>query len=356
MRIDRHDAIRIPAGGVRPGQLSRLQAGDLVWGKIVQRSGPRQALLDVAGTRVSAEFTSGVPREGRVLLVLTGHDGNALLFSRVKKDDPRYYRDLFHLTVFDASRIGKKELGGILARLRDGAGGLFELSASIARSRTGKENSASRPGGLLRALAALGVRDADLPETAFLLASLRNRHLAAARALLRGIGYGGAGDAVSAPPGGDSAIDAAGLLRPIEDALDRDGDAPRHLHDLLCAVLGDEDDALLEGEFAYEDDGPRAVRYCAGEDGCVVSIELSRLGPVEVLVRRDGSALRCIISCDTEEARAALAEGADELHTTLQQVMNTAVRVDIYKRSEIAQKIIEINALSTIHSVFDARV
>lgn len=358
VRIERGDTIRIAPEKARQGTFGRLQTGDIVPGRIIERTGPRQALIDIGGGRVTAEFTGGVPREGRVMLMLSGRDGPTLLFSRIRKDDPRFYRDLFRMTAFDPARIGRRELTGILAGLRRGASGLFDLSSVIARALAGKRAADMPRGGLSHALSALGVGDAERPALSFLLASVRSRHLPLGVALFTALGGDRNAKLIDSLVSAETAEGASALLKPIEDALAKDEDAPRRFAELARGILpgaGDEGD-VIEGEFAFDENGPRSLRYVAGGAGCALSFELSRLGRLEVLVREHGDAIRCVIVCENDDARAELAGRAGELVGTLSGSRKGEPVVDIYKRSDIAEKIIEIYASFTIHSVFDARV
>jgi hypothetical protein len=358
MRIEHSDTIRIAAGPHRNSQFGALQKGDLVTGRIIERVNPRQAVIEIGGNRLTADFVNGVPREGRITLLMEGQDGQAFFFRRINRDDPRFYRDLFRLTIFDAGQVDKKNLSRILTGLKKEAGGLFEVSEIIMRNGRGSGASVRPQGDFASLMRHFGLSGGDVSQAAFLVATLRNQHLPFALTILRSLGFEKAVNGIMDHFSEDTVDDRiTEVIQRVEDTLEKDGNGRERFREFLQYLFpaGGDDDAFA-GELPCQDDpsGP-PIRYLVSLKGCVVSFSLTNIGPIEILLQDLPDEMRLAIACEDDEVKNALAVRINDLHGRISGIMNKAVVVDIYKRRDVLEKIIEIISSSTIHSVFDAR-
>lgn len=356
MKIDRSNTIRITGRELKLPALN-LKRGVRISARILERIGDKEAVLDVAGNRLRAEFLSGIPSRNRITLIFEGRDSSTLLFRMARDHDVSSLRGLFDFSIFDLDTLGKNELLAIRRYLKNGIEGIFNLNSSLFRALTGKGLRERSLTDLLNKLLKMGMPKDDLIFLTYIF--LGNRGIIDILISLL-LFMGLEGDALYKrfkrySRQGDLIADMEKLSERIEALTDEEGiDLFR---ELLYYVVSGEDPGKDFSQFEipyFDSDGFKSIECIYTREGLVLSLELSGLGKLDILIKSLASDLKISIFCEDEEALVELRSSVDDLKARLADVKKV-VTVDFYISRDVIKKIIEINSPMVMNSIFDVR-
>lgn len=355
MKIDPSNAIRITGTSIPSDTLRGIPRGAEIPARILERIGPREAILEMAGARVRAEFLKGVPSEGAVTLRLEEAGRTSFLFKMV---DPAAREELARLVMefILPGRGGIRDtvIHELNAAMAHNPAGILELNALLL-GRNPKEldrGVARFLGHLLR----LGASPSTLADLSVILSM--GGPPAPLRALLRALGFeerSHRGRASSAGAALAGALDSIiGDLDAIDDPAERESVMRRLL--VLLSDTGDDGGKSRSGEFALYRDGVfHPVRYLESGGSWIFSVEFSNIGVIEILAgEARGSRFLSIFTGNTE-ALEALEKTRESLERTIKKI-DSSMHINFYTTRQAFNKIVEINSHYSIHSVFDIRV
>lgn len=356
MKIDRSNTIRITGRELKLPALN-LKKGVRISARILERIGDKEAVLDVAGNRLRAEFLSGIPSRNRITLIFEGRDSSTLLFRMARDHDVSSLRGLFDFSIFDLDALGKNELLAIRRYLKNGIEGIFNLNSSLFRALTGKGLRERSLTDLLNKLLKMGMHKDDLIFLTYIF--LGNRGIIDILISLL-LFMGLEGDALYKrfkrySRQGDLIADMEKLSERIEALTDEEG--IDLLRELLYYVVSGEDPGKDFSQFEipyFDSDGFKSIACIYTREGLVLSLELSGLGKLDILIKSLASDLKISIFCEDEEALVELRSSVDDLKARLADVKEV-VTVDFYISRDVIKKIIEINSPLVMNSIFDVR-
>lgn len=356
MKIDRSNTIRITGRELKLPALN-LKKGVRISARILERIGDKEAVLDVAGNRLRAEFLSGIPSRNRITLIFEGRDSSTLLFRMARDHDVSSLRGLFDFSIFDLDALGKNELLAIRRYLKNGIEGIFNLNSSLFRALTGKGLRERSLTDLLNKLLKMGMHKDDLIFLTYIF--LGNRGIIDILISLL-LFMGLEGDALYKrfkrySRQGDLIADMEKLSERIEALTDEEG--IDLLRELLYYVVSGEDPGKDFSQFEipyFDSDGFKSIACIYTREGLVLSLELSGLGKLDILIKSLASDLKISIFCEDEEALVELRSSVDDLKARLADVKKV-VTVDFYISRDVIKKIIEINSPLVMNSIFDVR-
>ena len=357
MKIDQLNTIRISGASGQHDSLRELKAGSELPVRIVERIGPREALLDIAGRKVHAEFLRGVPRADSILLKLEGLKNNSYIFKMV--DPPgkeEALRLLLEHTVFSAADIPRHALYSLTSLFSKHPPGIFELNALILGSLSREGKKEERPSRLLNLLLKLGAgRDAVAGLALMKYAMLRQAGSMRSLLSLLGSDMPVKGWAGASP----SAID--GMIKEILTAIadnpsdtDRQ-DLTRQLIDYL-SLSGDDSKDFHSGELPYlRDNEYLPFRYIGKNESWIFSIDFTALGRLDLLAKKTGNSYTISIFCSEAASLAVLLESLDDLKQKIASI-RPIIYINLYNMPNILNKMVEINSYYSLNSVFDIKV
>jgi len=357
MRIEPVNIIRIP-GKTAAGEAFRdIQKGAELPARIIERIGGKEAILEIAGRRIRAEFMKGLPAGSSVTLKLSDVRNNTFMFSMV---DPSgrdaLAKQVHELTVFPLEHIRSSMMHGIGAVLARTPAGILELNALL-----------------------LGIKPKQLKEEDG-MARLLNRLLkrGASKQLLSGLlvllGAGFDRDALRiflSLPGPENDIlkkwanagkeeiasSIANMMREIETLPDDDlrREIIGHLLEQF-AESGGTQSGYRSGEFAFWNGEEYTPVRCLGAgESWVFIIDLSNIGRTDVLAKKESKGYSISVFSETEEASAALRESSRELIKKLADIPG-GIYINFHITRKAINKIVEIYSHYSLNSVFDAKV
>lgn len=361
MKIDRSNTIRITGRELKLPALRNLKRGVRISARILERIGDKEAILDVAGNRLRAEFLSGIPSKNRISLIFEGRDSSTLIFRTVRDHaDVSSLRGLLDFSIFELDAIGKNELLAIRRYFKNGIEGIFNLNSSILRALTGKSIGEHSLTELMNKLLKMGMQKDDLIFLSYIFLNSRGININMLISLLLFMGL--EGDALYRKfkrysKQGDLIADIEKLSERIE-ALLMDEEGIELFRELLYYIANGEDRGY--GDFSkfevpyFDSDSFKFLECIYTRDGLVLSLELSNLGKLDILIKSFDSGLKISMFCEDEEALMELESSVDDLKTRLAD-LNKVVTVDFYISRDVIKKIIEINSPLVMNSIFDMR-
>lgn len=81
MKIFLSNILRITPAARHQGSFSSLSVGDRIEADLIRKTGQREALINIAGTRIHARFTGHVPDSPRLSLILEGFRNGSYIFN-----------------------------------------------------------------------------------------------------------------------------------------------------------------------------------------------------------------------------------------------------------------------------------
>ena len=110
MKIDRTNTIRI-TGRTSSHPFRNLKKGGELTGRIIERIGNREAIVDIGGSRLRAEFLNGVPTGDKIPLIFEKRDYSTFIF-RIGKGDggSSMLSKIFDFSILELDDIGRNEL------------------------------------------------------------------------------------------------------------------------------------------------------------------------------------------------------------------------------------------------------
>ncbi len=363
MKIDRSNTIRITGRELKLPALKNLKRGARITARIMERIGNKEAILDIAGNRLRAEFLSGIPSKNRFSLIFEGRDSSTLVF-RTARDlgDLSSLRGLLDFSIFQLGDVGKNELIAIRRYLKDGLQGIFDLNRYIFEALLGKSFKKHSLTDFLNKLLKMGIQKEDLVFLSYIFLSSKGINLEILISLLRYMGieedtiykrfkrYSRQSDALI--------TDIEKLSESIESLL-IDEEGIELLRELLYYISqgengGYRDFSIFEMPY-FDSDSFKDLECIYTHDGLALSLELSNLGKLDILIKFSDSDLKVSMFCEDEEILAELKSNIDDLKSSLANLSKVVI-VDLYISREVVKKIIEINSSLVMNSIFDMRV
>jgi len=357
MRIGDQGYIRI---SFKPGTLnaiSRMQPGTEVGARIVERYRGNVALLDIAGTRVNAEFIRGTPRADRLLLRLEHRHGGRLVFRMLNTIDKSSFLDrILACSVFRPDDFSRQHTYEISRFLGGRTATLFALNEFLLglASRWHKRDSSSDT--LFRALMKMGRGRDSVNLISFL--SLESRAGSAMLPLLLMLGYGrGFIDKWNSGRQEWIGEEVDRLVRDISEIAGED-EKRELVTGILRECLQEEtgDDDYHSGTLPFVDGDEYAPVCYIGKGDCwIFSLTLSNLGPIDILSKNTGKGTEITVYTDGPKVSSYLQESMDEFYSGLAGAGISAI-VHVADRQNVIDKILEINSYYSLNSAFDTKV
>jgi hypothetical protein len=356
MRVESSRIIRITGRTGNADPIRELQKGSELSARIVERVGKRDAVLEIGGRRVRAEFVRGLPPSESLVLKLENVSRGTYIFKIV---DPyateEFIGRLAELTIFDSGDFSGSPIQALAAFLSKQPDGIFELNAFLLGLLAKIENTNDRIATVVNRLMRLGLTLDRALELSMVLSDA-GIGLKIILSLLAVSGHGG-GRAGRSPAGDRDPDEIAGDIADTIEGIEDDGQREELIRDLarILAGLFREPAVYQRGELAFHHDGSfHTLRYIGGKKSWVFSIEFSNIGRVDILAKDMGSACHISIFCEKNDVVSYLNESRDLLLDSLRTI-NTNIHINYYNMHNCINKIVEIYSRNPLHSVFDAK-
>ncbi|HDP81333.1 MAG TPA: hypothetical protein ENN21_10880 [Spirochaetes bacterium] len=328
---------------------SRAGAGDRFRAKIVERPGGNRAVLDVNGSRISAEFLKGVPAGRYITLVLSRATGNALYFKIQESPGPGAGGLLGRFTLLDAAGLKLPAMGTGLFGQTGAPSGIFELNQLLLRQCGYDFGGRSSLAAVLNRLRPAGIKLENLEVFSYLFWNIRGINLDYLMTLVNTFGQkerNSAGKRKETPVKTAVKELIEGLTEDIEklSAAGRD-EAEWALNELLImagAANSEAREGVVYGSFPWFDgEDFRDAELIAAEDSLLVRVVYSALGRITVLARELSREADVGIFCENSVSLNCLREDTEGLRATLSSGMAMNVKLNVYLEGLILDKIIE---------------
>ncbi len=357
MRIEPSITIRIAGRAGTAELFAGIRTGSELTARIVERIRGHEAVLDIGGKRIHAEFVKGIPPDTMITLKLEGFKNNSFIFKLVNEGGAEaMVKQLMEATIFDSDVIRKNILFGIGAALSKNPAGIFELNALLLGhiQKEGKrEDGLTR---LLNHLLRLGVGREAVSDLSFLLSGIAfNAKSLRWLMLMPGLDK----DRLRKWATANNTM-ISELVDSILGEIDavQDADEKESLIRQIAAFL--RDPGTRAGEFAsgefvsYGEDGLHSVRYAGRESSWIFSADFSAIGRIEILAKKTTGGNFLSVFCDGNDALEALKRDYEELQRELSSIERN-IHINFFNTKQAINKIVEIYSYYSLHSVLDIR-
>lgn len=358
MRIEPVNIIRIPGRSGSGDPFRDIQKGAELPARIIERIGGKEAVLEIAGKRIRAEFLKGLPAGSTITLKLDDVRNNSYMFRMV---DPSgrdaLVKQVLEMTIFSPAEVQKSILHSIGTALARTPAGILELNALLLGIRPKQEKKEDGIARLLNQLLKLGVSRQTLSGLSVLLSGA-GFDRDAFRMFLSLLGPGGDSLREWASAGREELASSINKMMRDVDTITEDGARGEIIGRILALLAGTDEttSGYRSGEFAFwngEEYSP--VRYLGREASWVFSMELSNIGRTDILAKKEPQGYSLSVFSESEEASAALKGSSGELRKILADVPG-GIYINFHVTRQALNKIVEIYSHYSLNSVFDIKV
>ncbi len=306
--------------------LKGISAGDRVEARIISREG-NVALLDIAGKRIRADFTAGIPAGNIVELVLSEKSRSSAVFrlqvSGSASDLPLFLKQYFLAGDKVPDRGMAAELWRLVSANRSDLTEINLFLAGIKKDHLKEKNLSD----LINRLKFLKVPGQTLTDIS--LAAAMKLPAAVFSAILFFMEKTGKKHGFTA---GNERIDE--ILSDIEGLDDE------LFTDLLKLLVSPDRDDEGYGGFPFPEDGDFSeFEYVYKNDSFFMTFSLSELGRVSLLIRSESGHSAISIGAENDRAVSMLEAGSDELRSSLRQNGVETRAVSFFNTKKVVDKL-----------------
>ncbi len=348
MKIERLPSIAISAKTAAHEVLKNLATGSKTSARVIERLDGQHAILEIAGTRIRAEFLKGVPRGDSFLLVLVDKKGSQYVFSLAQRDEiSRHFQAVARDFLIDEGRFAASDLSRLLRGRAGTLGGLYDLNRVLLGIPPERERDRSRM-GLLNRLQKAGISRENFNLFYYLFSrntGINNNFLY----YVMSVFGGGRHLREWANRLRDDANALSGMLDNMMDEvrgkIDQgvlEKDAVGELFSMLAgSVPGDAD--IADGVMPLVDgDEWKPIRYLGREKSLLCSFDLSEIGHVEILAKDFDDETRMLVSMSDAGTAERMRKDAAELVDRIKNFVEKKISMIIYNSDDVLNNINEL--------------
>lgn len=355
MKIYNNNSIRITARLSGTDVFRNLNEGSTVTARIIERLGPKDAILDIRGSRVKAEFLKGVPLNSSISLSIDNRTENAIFLKIVyNREIEDSFNKLLEYTLFNPAEFKKNGLLELSRYISKNLSDLFLYNSFLLGLKEGRERKSSST-DLLNNLLKSGIKKETLIYLSYILNNLKNEQLYLLLMLfghkLKLLHDPGKTDRNDNDPGKM----LNDLFEEIEE-LDS-GEKTDIINKILYLFSKDtSEENVSSGEIPYyENDRFKAIKYIINKNLAFFSFNLSYLKKTDVLINNQRSGLIISIFSENDTILNVLKEDLPDMEYSLKRYFKN-IDVNFYCAGNVIEKIIEINSSLSFNNQLDVIV
>jgi hypothetical protein len=357
MRIEPTITIRIVGRTGTAELFAGIRKGSELTARIVERVRGHEAVLEIAGKRIHAEFLKGIPADTMITLKLDDVKNNSFFFKLVDEGGKEsFVRQIMEATIFDGDAIRKNILSSIGSTLSRNPAGIFELNALLLGHI---QNEDKKEGGLTRLLnhlLKLGISKQAVSDLSFLLSGMAG-NAKSLRWLLLMPGFDKDRLRKWASANNTEMMELVNSIFGEIDAV-QSAEEKESIIRQIAAFLKDpcvQTGEYSSGEFVcFGEEELYPARYAGRENSWIFSVDFSALGRIEILAKKTGGGNSLSIFCDKNEALDALKNEYGQLQRDL-ALIDRNIHINFFNTRQVINKIVEIYSYYSLHSVLDIR-
>ncbi|MCP4130300.1 MAG: flagellar hook-length control protein FliK [bacterium] len=351
--------------------LKGLKKGVEIPATIVSRPNSREAVLEIAGKKIRAEFPGGVPGNNRLNLKLEEQTKDSFLFRLIDtRGRTGFLEKILDHTIFRVDDFTKNDIIDISRFLGKNPQGLFELNKFLLGIHQKNEQKQEKTVYILNRLLRMGLSKESLFDLSFMLSGAKYSSSPLLFLLLlfnpdrkyteQWLEQG--------KTGGADIEERLNEIINLVDNVNEEKDKKELIEQLIDLLIGNnekEKTGIHYGEMAFFDDGEFKPVYCMGnENSWIFSFQLSEIGQIDILANSRREGLFLSIFSPRQDVLDSLEGSADLLYSRLERIglfqgelsgENRTVYLNFYNRRAALDKLIEINSYYSINSEFDIK-
>ena len=356
MKIDARNSIRIATYSGLRDVLKGLEKGTVLSASVIHREGKNDALLEINGRRIRAEFTGGAPGAGKkILLRLESAHGNAYLF-RLIHDNPKnaFPGNIFEISIFQKDildTVGRHGIFNLVKHFSNPGNTVFSINLFLHRMENKSETRSSIIGELMEKMIKKGVSKKSLSALSYLLLPESSCLIPLVSAFEDDFIFKEKKNNEDLRQIIEDIISEIDNILPESEKLELIESLLRHYVNYQGEKTGQG-----AGELPFFKNGMyRPIMYLYHGGSWLFSLDLSNLGTVDVLAATVQKKSAVKIYTYREDAFLSLKESLDELKSELRAKVPD-INIELFQGNIIIDKMVEIYSHVDINSVFDIRV
>jgi hypothetical protein len=330
----------------RPADIDRsaLRPGDTVTARLVERLNRFEAVITIAGQRVTARFVNGVPLNTGIPLVLTAKTGNSYTFRMLSDSLPGALLDAVKNFIVNADTDPR-----LFSKIdAQGMNSLLSLNLIFTDPDTVETFNRRRGAtALLNRMLAMGFRSADLVYLPYLLSRSPSANF------LLTIIYSLTGRKPDFS--GSTADEALNNIFEKTDILNS-GDKSLLAGDLISMLTCPEADEKIYELAVYDDGCFRPAVVIQDGNAWFFSVDFSALGQVESVIKMVDEKISISIVFTDAERKIFFSENVSELESRLNESRVKIRGISLYSKDDLKSAISELKTVSESEGLFNVRV
>lgn len=360
MKIEKNQ-IRVSAQTTSLDILKNLKEGSRLSVKITEKINNTNAVLDIAGKKVNAEFLQGVPDSSKLFLVLDSKAKDTLFFRIADSSYNNVIQELNEFNVFNIKDLNKS-IYQLRLLLKDGIISIFAFNKSLLRF-TGhtetKVNSRSIT-SLFNLLLSKGANYENLLLIAALINAGKNP------AIIRFYNI--------------MAAFLPNKYTPEFNDINKTAEEFDQFYDLLIESISDENKEIVEenkkaiseiinniindtgeeknnyGEIIFFDENKfKICGFIINENNIILSLNLSNLGDIDIIIKQQKTSYLISFFSTNNDSITKLKSGISELESSISLYDNKKVHITFYNSTKAVEKIIEIISIMDFNYLIDVK-
>ncbi len=348
MKIERFPSIAITAKNAAREVLKNLAVGGRASARVVERLDGQHAIIEIAGTRIRAEFLKGVPRGDSFLLVLADKKGSRYIFSLAPRDFiARHFQAVARDFIVDDGRFAAPDLARLLRGRAGTLNGLYDLNRVLFGIPPERARDRSQT-DLLNRLQKAGISRDNFNLFYYLFSQntgINNNFLYYVMSLF--------GKGRSLPEWARKLRDDENALSGMLDSMLDEvrgkiagGALEKDLVGELLSLLSESpraDADFAEGIMPLIDgDEWKPLRYLCRNKSLLCAFDLSGIGHVEILAKDFGDETRMMISMSDSGAAERMRKDVAELADGIKNIVEKKISMIIYNSGDVLNTIDEL--------------
>ena len=363
MKIEKTQ-IRVSAQTTSLDILKNLKEGSRLSVKITERINNNNAVLDIAGKKVNAEFLQGVPDSSKLFLILDSKVKDTLFFRIADSSyNNNVIQELNEYAVFNNKDLNKS-IYELRRFLKDGINSVFAFNKSLLRLTGHTENRYNNRSitNLFNLLLSKGANYENLLLIADLINAGKNpaimRFYNIMTSFLPNKYIPEFNDVNKTAEEFDQFYDL--LIESInDDNKEIVKENKKAISDIINLIIKDtgEEEKNNYGEIIFlEENKFKICCFIINENNIILSLNLSNLGDIDIIIKQQKTLYLISFFCTNNDSITKLISGIGELESSISLYDNKKVHISIYNSTKALEKIIELISVIDLNYLIDVKV
>ncbi len=339
----------------RNAKLKLLKIGDKLTVKMIEKLGNKEAILNLKGNLIKANFNQSIPDKSTLNLVLEGISNGKLLFSFEKNSNSVHLlSQLQNFSLFSIDDFTEYQLLILDKMFGTGLKDIFSINLMLYEVKLKKKiKKNNNLNNIIDLLTKKGVDQQKITIFSLLFSNMPELHYTLLR-LFHSITEKKRNFFLE-DDDFQSLVDETLNEESLKELFNNFNES--EMTDFLGYFL-DTNEQISSGELYYFDNEERKrIDYIVNSNCLLFCFELTFLGKVEIIIRDKGkNNVDISIFAENNEKFKFLDQEKELLYNKLDKIYFSSININVINKQKVFEKIIAINRRLQLNSALDIRV